>query len=331
MQLLFGLFGPTKMPLANAPAILNLLNGPVGVDPAYHVVWSRFRMMRRYLAYCPEEEPRIFRMLDLISKGAPGHGPVHLLLLFAAEVGFAWDGAEEGWIRVSLPPLRMMAGPIQHFGAAILDAWRFHVFSRLAERKGFFFLGSVEFADFKGSLQLLNSSHLRERDKMLLRAILCGGVWNGFLLGKAKKEDVPCRFCGKEGWVMDIYFGSVLFPPFSMYVNYLSLPSSCHLDRSRWPRCLLWHGWLPGLNGLLGNKPWALSFGELASFHLESCLGSYPVDFSDAWTPPDYWDADDIALEMPDHPNIWTDGSREDFSSIGGFEVAGAGSLSPCC
>ena len=22
------------------------------------------------------------------------------------------------------------------------------------------------------------------------------GVWNGFLLGKAKKENVPCRFCG---------------------------------------------------------------------------------------------------------------------------------------
>ena len=27
---------------------------------------------------------------------------------------------------------------------------------------------------------------------------------------------------------------------------------------------------------------------------------------------------------MPEHPDIWTDGSREDFSS-GGFEVAGAG------
>ena len=36
--------------------------------------------MRRNLAYCPEEEPRIFRMLDLISRGAQGHGPVHLLL-----------------------------------------------------------------------------------------------------------------------------------------------------------------------------------------------------------------------------------------------------------
>ena len=27
---------------------------------------------------------------------------------------------------------------------------------------------------------------------------------------------------------------------------------------------------------------------------------------------------------MSDHPNIWTDGSREDFSSFGGFQVAGA-------
>ena len=71
----------TKMPLANASAILNLLDGPVGVDPAFHIVWARFRMMRRYLAHCLEEEPRIFRMLDLTSLGAQGHGPVHLLLL----------------------------------------------------------------------------------------------------------------------------------------------------------------------------------------------------------------------------------------------------------
>ena len=47
----------SKMPLANTPAILNLLDGPVSVDPALHIVWVRFRMMRRYLAYCPEEEP----------------------------------------------------------------------------------------------------------------------------------------------------------------------------------------------------------------------------------------------------------------------------------
>ena len=51
----------TKMPLASAPAILNLLDGPVGIDPAFNIVWARFRMMRRYLAYCRCEEPRIFR------------------------------------------------------------------------------------------------------------------------------------------------------------------------------------------------------------------------------------------------------------------------------
>ena len=31
-----------KMPLANTPAVLNLLDGPLGVDPALHVIWSGF-------------------------------------------------------------------------------------------------------------------------------------------------------------------------------------------------------------------------------------------------------------------------------------------------
>ena len=128
----------SKMPLAIAPAILNLLNGPVDVDPAFHIVSSRFRMVRRYIAYCPDEEPRIFRMLDFISRGAQGHGPIHLLLTSAAELGFAWNGDAERWVRVSLPPLRMMTGPVQHFRSAILDAWRFSVFSKLSEWKGFF-------------------------------------------------------------------------------------------------------------------------------------------------------------------------------------------------
>ena len=208
----------SKMPLANALAILNLLDGHVGIDLAFQIVWAGYRMMRRYLAHCPEEEPRIFRMLDLISRGAQGHGPVHLLLISAADLGFAWDGEEKGWVRVSLPHLRMMTGSVQHFYSSILDAWRFTVFAMLSERKGSW---RAEFADFQGSLQLLTSSHLRERDKMLLTAIFGGGVWNGFLLGKAKKEDVPCRFCGRK-MVMDICFGNVLFPPFNMCANFLS-------------------------------------------------------------------------------------------------------------
>ena len=38
-----------KMPLASTPAVLNLLDGPVGVDPALHIICVRFR-----------EEARIF-------------------------------------------------------------------------------------------------------------------------------------------------------------------------------------------------------------------------------------------------------------------------------
>ena len=89
-----------------------------------------------------------------------------------------------------------------------------------------------------------------------------------------------------------------------MFGNFLNLLMS--LNRSKWPRCLLWHGWLLGLSGTGQRDPWATSFGGLASFHLERCRGAYPVDFAAAWTPPEYWDADDIALEIPEHPNIWT-------------------------
>ena len=145
------------MPLARTPAILNLLDGPVGIDPAFHIIWARFRVVRRYLASGPEKEPRIFGMLDLISRGAQGHGPVHPMLTPAAEAGFAWDGEDKGWV----PPLRMMSGPIQHFYASILDAWRESFFLPNYTRGRFFF--GAEFVDFKGSLQLLDSSHLRER------------------------------------------------------------------------------------------------------------------------------------------------------------------------
>ena len=118
---------------------------------------------------------------------------------------------------------------------------------------------------------------------------------------------------------MVTYFGSVLFSPplpSGMSRNILSY-TFMSLDRSNWPRCLLLHGWLPGLGGTSEKDPWASSFGDLAFGKLERCLGASPVDFSGSWTPPDYWDAEDTASDMPEHPNVWTDGSREDFPSLG--------------
>ena len=71
----------------------------------------------------------------------------------------------------------MMTGLVQHLRAAILDTWREKVAADLCGREGF---RGGPLLDFHGSLQLLNSSHVRERDKALLRSVLVGGVWNGF-------------------------------------------------------------------------------------------------------------------------------------------------------
>ena len=39
--LLFERFGPPRCLLPTPPAILNLLDGPVDVDPAFYVIWSQ--------------------------------------------------------------------------------------------------------------------------------------------------------------------------------------------------------------------------------------------------------------------------------------------------
>ena len=77
-----------RQPFADVGAILCLLDGPIGCDPAFCVVWFRFRLLRRYLALWPAEVGRIYRLLELVGDGCPGHGPIHLLSASAAEIGF---------------------------------------------------------------------------------------------------------------------------------------------------------------------------------------------------------------------------------------------------
>ena len=78
--------------------------------------------------------------------------------------------------RPGLPMLHQLAGPYQHFKAAIWDAWRAKVSFDLCRRQGF---RGGPLLDIAGSLQLLHAPHVRERDKALLRSIMVGGVWNG--------------------------------------------------------------------------------------------------------------------------------------------------------
>ena len=88
-----------RQPLASVGAVLSLLDGPTGCDPAFCVVWFRFRLFRRYLALWPLRLGRTYRLLEMVSEGSPGHGPIHLLSAGAAEIGFRWDPLTLAWSR----------------------------------------------------------------------------------------------------------------------------------------------------------------------------------------------------------------------------------------
>ena len=60
----------------------------------------------------------------MVGDGCPGHDPIDLLMTSAAELGFQTDPHALAWVWPGLPLLSKLAGPIQHFRAAILDAWR---------------------------------------------------------------------------------------------------------------------------------------------------------------------------------------------------------------
>ena len=80
-------------------------------------------MLRKYLAYRSGEVFRVYRLLGTAAEGRPGHGPAHLLIQSAAEIGFRWDPENLAWDRPGLPLLSNLSDPIQHFRAAILGAW----------------------------------------------------------------------------------------------------------------------------------------------------------------------------------------------------------------
>ena len=106
-----------RQPLANAGAVLSLLDGPPGVIRRTMLSGSGY-MMRRYVACRSSEVGKIYRELDLAREGCPGHGRIHLLV-----AGAAWDPQLPDWVRPGLPGLSNLAGTMQHFRSAFLDAW----------------------------------------------------------------------------------------------------------------------------------------------------------------------------------------------------------------
>ena len=79
----------------------------------------------------------VYRLLEMVSEGGPGHGPVHLLSASAAEIGFRWYPLALAWSRPGFPLLSNLAGPVQHFRAALLGAWCNKIAADLCAREGF--------------------------------------------------------------------------------------------------------------------------------------------------------------------------------------------------
>ena len=206
--------------LANPSAVLSLLDGLVVSDPGFHVVWCGFRMLRRHIAYnSPVHElGRFCSLLRVVAAGAPGHGPVHLLLSGAASLGFSWDPELCVWLRPGLPALCQVSSPFQFFREAIWGAWRTKVAGDLRSRAGF---RGGRYLDFRGSLKLLSSPHLRGGDKGLLRGILSGVFGMDFLSALSQEKSFLVVVVG-DLMVMGICFGSVLI---SLLFTFVRVPN----------------------------------------------------------------------------------------------------------
>ena len=230
--------------------------------------------------------------------GAPGHGPIHLLVQSADDLGFFWDSDQAGWIRPGLPPLRMLTGPIQHFRGAIWQAWQHKVSTDLCKRKGIsgWFWGSI----FMVLINYLFLPILGNETKCCFEPFFLVVYGTASCLVRLRKKRFHVGFV--VPLIMTVtFFGTVpSLPLLSFAIN----PSFFHSwveDRSHWPRCLLWHGWLPGLSPRILGTPWAVASSDLASSCLENALGSYPVSASSAWQP--FWDQDDVEDMIDDVPD----------------------------
>ena len=97
---------------------------------------------------------------------------------------------------------------------------------------------------------------------------MVGGFWYGYLFGRVRGQPVPCWFCGAPDNAGHL-FGECTFPPLVEIRENPEFHDLVRMDKGHWPRCLLWHGWLPLLSGVNGASPWAADASEGAGNLLE--------------------------------------------------------------
>ena len=179
-----------RQPLASIAAVLSLLDGPGGCDLASCVVWFRFRLLRRYLALWPSEVRRVYRLLEMV-----GEGCVQFIFFLLALLRLAFSGILMPLLGLDLACLCLV------IWLALFSISRLLFLMLDVTKLLLIFVGGrvLEVGLFWTFMVLCSSLILLTFEKEirpLLRTIMVGGVWNGFLLGRVRGQAVPCRFCG---------------------------------------------------------------------------------------------------------------------------------------
>ena len=118
-----------------------------------------------------------------------------------------------------------------------------------------------------------------------------GGLGTDSYLEKQKRKMfLVVSVMGLMGMV--IFSGIALLPPFVRIREHPEFIPLMKLDRSNWPRCLAWHGWLPTLSPRRVQPPWSVAEVDSVDAALETALGAYPVHLGGVWRPG--WDLEDI-------------------------------------
>ena len=95
------------------------------------------------------------------------------------------------------------------------------------------------------------------------------------ILDGFRGQAVPCRFCGAPDSDGHFCLGDCPFPPLVEIRENPEFHDLMRMDKGHWPRCLLWHGWLPMLSGVPGASPWASSADESDRYLVEVAFGCY--------------------------------------------------------
>ena len=150
---------------------------------------------------------------------------------------------------------------------------------------------------------LVLASLERREDKVLLRGILSGCVWNGFLLCFVRGEIVPCRFCGgpeSDGHL----FWECPHLPFFILVIVLSFVIFC-----LWIRVLdlgVFFGMVSCLHllALVGLLLGLLRMMMLLMLGWRDCWVLALKACVREWVPSDHFLADLAASDVYDHPDV---------------------------